>query len=68
MKPNQALDYVITCVGQAEADGHQQFEDVGEGIPDKVWVDGNILFLRFGREVFKLSCTKCRQYAKAEPA
>ncbi len=59
MTANDALKFVAHCIGQAEAEGYQQFEDDTNNVPDgdtpeEYWIDHKekTLELHFGDEVF----------------
>ena len=59
MTTRDALTFVAHCIGQAEAEGYQQFEDDTNNVPDdatpsEYWIDNKekTLELHWGDEVF----------------
>jgi hypothetical protein len=72
MNAKQACNFLTTCIGECEADGYQQIDNVNDVrnphsdqivTPDEWFHDGGrTLWLKFGPDTFKVKVSKKRTF------
>ena len=65
-KTNRALDFVVRCINELNAEGFQTWEDIDGQVPegdapDTYFYDENTLTVRFGNDVYKATFRKVKQ-------
>jgi hypothetical protein len=71
-KTNRAAEYIVRCIGEVQADGHQTWEDHTGEVPDGLVPDDwgyNVagLWMRFGEETYRVKVSRVRQRASGGP-